>query len=434
MEIAIVMILLIALIFTGFWVQMAVGVSAVVYIYLIQGIGGLKALGIVSWGSAESYTLSAIPLFVFMAEILLGSGLSTRLYSGISPLIRKLPGGLLHTNIVGCGLFAAVSGGSAPTAAAMGTVALPELGRQGYNRKLSAGSLAAGGTLGILIPPSITMIVYSMFTDTSIAQLFMAGVVPGIVLMGLYMLYLGVRSLIQPELVPPRQISEDEHVNYRQCLFDVLPLLILIVIVLGSIYGGIATPTEAGAIGTFGALIIARMYNSLSFDIIRESLRRTLILSGNVLFIVFVSMLFAYATARSGVGEDLVDWFQALGLSQYQFLFGALVFYAILGCFMEGLGMIAITVPILYPTLMAYGIDPIWFGVYIVILVELGQLTPPLGVILFVVASTWEKLSIEEVVLGVLPFYLIIVGFVFLLIFFPDLALWFPSLLTKGGA
>ncbi|WP_029916967.1 TRAP transporter large permease [Pelobacter seleniigenes] len=431
MEIAIVMGLLIALIFSGLWIQMAVGVSAVIYIYLIQGVGGLKALGIVSWGSAESYTLSAIPLFVFMAEILLGSGLSTRLYSGISPLIRKLPGGLLHTNVVGCGLFAAVSGGSAPTAAAMGTVALPELGKKGYNRKLAAGSLAAGGTLGILIPPSITFIVYSMFTDTSIAQLFMAGVVPGIVLMLLYMAYIAIRAFLQPELAPAHMSVSDEKVNYRQCLFDILPLLILIIIVLGSIYGGIATPTEAGAIGTFGAIIIARMYKSFTFEIMKTALRRTLVLSGNVLFIVFVSMIFAYATARSGVGEDLVDWFQALGLSQYQFLFGALVFYGVLGCFMEGLGMIAITVPILYPTLVAYGIDPIWFGVYIVILVELGQLTPPLGVILFVVASTWEEISIEEVVLGVLPFYLIIVAFVFLLIFFPDLALWFPRLMIN---
>ena len=431
MEIAIIMGLLIAFIFSGLWIQMAVGVSAVIYIYLIQGLGGLKALGIVSWGSAESYTLSAIPLFVFMAEILLGSGLSARLYNGISPLIRKLPGGLLHTNVVGCGLFAAVSGGSAPTAAAMGTVALPELGKKGYNRKLAAGSLAAGGTLGILIPPSITFIVYSMFTDTSIAQLFMAGVVPGIVLMLLYMVYIAIRASLQPELAPAHISPDDEKVNYRQCLFDILPLLILIVIVLGSIYGGIATPTEAGAIGTFGAIIIARMYKSFSFDIMKTALRRTLVLSGNVLFIVFVSMIFAYATARSGVGEDLVDWFQALGLSQYQFLFGALVFYGVLGCFMEGLGMIAITVPILYPTLVAYGIDPIWFGVYIVILVELGQLTPPLGVILFVVASTWEEISIEEVVLGVLPFYLIIVAFVFLLIFFPDLALWFPRLMIN---
>ncbi|MEJ2471531.1 MAG: TRAP transporter large permease [Desulfuromonadales bacterium] len=431
MEIALIMFLLIALIFSGFWIQMAVGISAVCYIYLIQGIGGLKALGIVSWGSAESYTLSAIPLFVLMAEILLGSGLSTRLYAGVSPLLRKLPGGLLHTNIVGCGLFAAVSGGSAPTAAAMGTVALPELGAQGYNRKLSAGSLAAGGTLGILIPPSITMIVYSMFTDTSIAQLFMAGVVPGLVLMLLYMTYLGVRSLLQPQLVPPRRSEGNESIDIFQCLFDVLPLLILILVVLGSIYGGIATPTEAGAIGTFGAVVIAVMYKSFSLDILKTALQRTLILSGNVLFIVFVSMLFAYVTARSGVGEDLVDWFQTLGLTQYQFLFGALIFYAVLGCFMEGLGMIAITVPILYPTLISYGIDPIWFGVYIVILVELGQLTPPLGVILFVVASTWDEISIEEVVLGTLPFYLIIIVFIFLLIAFPDLALWFPGLLTK---
>ena len=426
MEIILVMGLLIALIFSGLWVQMAVGVSAVVYIYLLQGINGLKALGLVSWGSAESFTLSAIPLFVLMAEILLGSGLSKRLYEGITPLLRKLPGGLLHTNIVGCGLFAAVSGGSAPTAAAMGTVALPELGRHGYNKKLAAGSLAAGGTLGILIPPSITMIVYAMFTDTSIAKLFMAGVVPGFLLMLLYMGYLGVRCTLQPHLAPQDSRDSFAETSLIQCLLNVIPLLILIVIVIGSIYGGIATPTEAGAIGTVGAVIIAIMYKSISWNIFKTAVSRTLLLSGNVLFIVFVSMVFAYATARSGVGEDLVDWFQALGLSKYQFLIGAMLFYAVLGCFMEGLGMIAITVPIIYPTLLAYNIDPIWFGVYIVILVELGQITPPLGVILFVVSSTWEKLSVEDVALGVLPFYAIIIGFIVLLIFVPDIALWLP--------
>lgn len=431
MEIILIMGLLIGLIFSGLWVQMAVGVSAVFYIYLLQGSSGFKALGLVSWGSAESFTLSAIPLFVLMAEILLGSGLSKRLYSGISPFLNRLPGGLLHTNIVGCGLFAAVSGGSAPTAAAMGTVALPELGRLGYNKKLAAGSLAAGGTLGILIPPSITMIVYSMFTDTSIAKLFMAGVVPGLVLMFLYMVYLGVHSLVQPDVAPRNCGDSLTGATVIECVLNVIPLVILIFIVLGSIYGGIATPTEAGAIGTVGAIIIAMFYKSFSWDIFKAAVNRTLVLSGNVLFIVFVSMIFAYATARSGVGEDLVDWFQTFGLSKYQFLLFAMVFYAILGCFMEGLGMIAITVPIIYPTLLAYGIDPIWFGVYIVILVELGQITPPLGIILFVVASTWEKLTIEDIVLGILPFYLIIIGFVILLIIFPDLALWLPNSLTS---
>lgn len=426
MEIILVMGLLIALIFSGLWVQMAVGVSAVVYIYLLQGVNGFKALGLVSWGSAESFTLSAIPLFVLMAEILLGSGLSKRLYSGITPLLRKLPGGLLHTNIVGCGLFAAVSGGSASTAAAMGTVALPELGRHGYDKKLAAGSLAAGGTLGILIPPSITMIVYAMFTDASIAKLFMAGVVPGTLLMLFYMVYLAVRCSFQPHLAPQDSGDSSAETSTSECLLNVFPLLILIVIVIGSIYGGIATPTEAGAIGTVGAIIIAMLYKSFSWEIFKTAVNRALILSGNVLFIVFVSMIFAYATARSGVGEDMVDWFQALGLSKYQFLIGAMLFYAVLGCFMEGLGMIAITVPIIYPTLLAYNIDPIWFGVYIVILVELGQITPPLGVILFVVSSTWSKLTVEDVALGVLPFYAIIISFIVLLIFFPQLALWLP--------
>ena len=198
-------------------------------------------------------------------------------------------------------------------------------------------------------------------------------------------------------------------------------------LLMGSIYGGIATPTEAGAIGAVGAMIIAGVFRSINLGVVQKSLHRTLVMSGNILFIVFVSMLFAYATALSGFGETLAVWLKEAGMSKIEFLLAALVFYAVLGCFMEGLGMIAITVPIIYPTLAAYGIDPIWFGIYMVILVELGQLTPPLGVILFVVASTWRKLKIEDVVLGTLPFFILIVLLIFILIRFPELALWLPN-------
>lgn len=430
MEMLIVLAVLVGLILCGMWVQMAVGVSALLFLYLQGGWFGLNGLGFVSWGSANSYTLSAIPLFVLMAEILLLSGVSARLYNGMAPLLRRLPGGLLHTNIVGCGLFAAISGGSAPTAAAMGTVALPELSRHGYDKRLSAGSLAAGGTLGILIPPSITMIVYAMFTDTSIAKLFMAGLMPGLLLAALYMGYLFTRAVVNPALAPAQPSEDGEGATrYLRALGNVLPFVCLIALVLGTIYGGVATPTEAAALGVVFATLIAFGYRALTWRILGQALRQTVVLSGSILFIVFTSMLFAYATTLSGMGERMAEAISQWGLSKYQFLFCAILFYSTLGCFMEGLGMIAITVPILQPVLSALGIDPVWFGVFVVILVELGQLTPPLGVILFVVSGSASTVRFEDVVRGVIPFYGLIITLLVALIFWPQIALWLPATL-----
>lgn len=422
--------LLVGLIIGGMWVQFAVASAGLAYLYTLGGFSSWKALGIVSWGSANSFTLAAIPLFILMAEILLGSGLSSRLYNGVSPFVRKLPGGLLHTNIAGSGIFAAISGGSAPTAAAMSTVALPELSKRGYNTRLVSGSLAAGGTLGILIPPSITMIIYSTFTDTSIAQLFSAGMLPGILLAVFYMGLIMVRCTFNKELAPrdDRRLTFTE--LYRAGL-DIFPFLLLIVIVLGSIYGGIATPTEAGAVGVIGAMIVAAIYRRLSLDLLKRALQRTVRMSGNILFIVFTSMIFAYATTLSGAGETLLDYLQDADVSRFVFLLIVMAIFAILGCFMEGLGMIAIIVPVIFPALMAFDINLIWFGVFVVILVELGQLTPPLGVILFVVASSSDKVKVEDVVMGTLPFFIVIVAFLLLLIAFPEIALYLPSL-TSG--
>lgn len=419
--------LLIGLLLGGLWVQFAVAGAGLFYLWMLKGFGAWKALGIVSWGASNSFTLAAIPLFILMAEILLGSGLSSRLYNGIAPFMRRLPGGLLHTNIVGSGIFAAISGGSAPTAAAMSTVALPELSARGYNKRLVAGSLAAGGTLGILIPPSITMIIYATFTETSIAKLFSAGLIPGIVLGALYMAFIGVRVILNPSLAP--KVKTKSTLNeLGKSLLDVVPFMLLIVVVLGSIYGGYATPTEAGAVGVVGAIIIAGLYKCLSMKLLRDALSRTASMSGNILFIVFTSMIFAYATALSGVGDVLVAYIEEAEVSRLTFLLIIMVVFAVLGCFMEGLGMIAIIVPVIFPALLAMEIDPIWFGVFVVILVELGQLTPPLGVILFVVASSSSVVKIEDVIMGTIPFYAMILLFILLMIAFPEIALFLPSI------
>jgi tripartite ATP-independent transporter DctM subunit len=297
---------------------------------------------------------------------------------------------------------------------------------RGYNKRLVAGSLAAGGTLGILIPPSITMIIYATFTETSIARLFAAGLLPGILLALCYMGFIVLRVKMNPGLAPKNDTPASLG-DLRRALLDIVPFLMLIVIVLGSIYGGFATPTEAGAVGTIGAILISGLYGKLSLNLITEALSRTASMSGNILFVVFTSMIFAYATALSGIGEDLVGVLENAEVSRLGFLLIIMVVFAILGCFMEGLGMIAIIVPVIFPALVALDVDPIWFGVFVVILVELGQLTPPLGVILFVVASSSDEVKVEDVIMGTLPFFIIIVSFMLLLIAAPQIALFLPE-------
>ena len=427
MESALAFGLLIALILGGMWVQFAVAAAALFYIVLLEGFQGWRALGLVSWGAANSFTLAAIPLFVLMAEILLASELSSRLYSGVAPFVRRLPGGLLHTNIAGSAIFAAISGGSSPTAAAMSTVALPELTARGYDKRIVAGSLAAGGTLGILIPPSITLIIYATFTETSIARLFAAGLVPGLLLAALYMGFIVLRVRLNPKLAPEvnHSLTWDE---FRTATRQVAPFMLLVFIVLGSIYGGFATPTEAGAVGVVGAMLISAAYRKLSRSLLAQALQRTALMSGSILFIVFTSMIFAYATTLSGAGEGLIEWLKSMDVSRVGFLIMVMLFFGVLGCFMEGLGMIAIAVPVIYPVLQVMHIDPVWFGVFVVVLVELGQLTPPLGVILFVVASGSKAVTLEDVILGTMPFFLIIISFMLLLIAFPQIALFLPTL------
>lgn len=417
---------LLALMLAGMWVQMAIAFSAILYLFIDGGFSGLKALGFVSWGAAESFTLTAIPMFTLMAEVLLESGLGDRVYRGMSRVVRLLPGGLLQTNIAACAVFAAVCGGSAPTAAAIGTVALPQLDSRNYDRKLSAGSLAAGATLGILIPPSITMIIYGTFTETSVAKLFMAGIGPGIFLAVLYMLYVLVRALANPA-VAPRVREPMAPGEIKGVLQDILPFLCLIGGIMGSIYMGLATPTEAGAAGACMSIIVAWIWGRFDFAVFRTAARKTVRLSGSILFVVFAAMLFAYATARAGLGEELVEYLTELNLSRLEFLALVFVLYSVLGCFMEGLGMMVITVPLFFPILEHLGIDPIWFGVMVVIMIELGQLTPPLGVILFVVRAIWPSGTLEEVILGVLPFYLLIILALACFTMFPDIVLWLPA-------
>ncbi len=408
----------------GMNVPFAITVPSLVYIFLQGGFKGFKALGLVSWGSMNSFVLTAIPLFILMAEIMLRSGLTTRVYQGLAQLVSRIPGGLLQTNIVGCAIFASISGSSITTAASIGGVALPQLQRLKYDPRLSAGSLAAGGTLGILIPPSLAMIIYSSFTETSVARLFMAGVVPGLLLTGMFMAYIFVHALIRPEIAPRMPVPTLP--QFLKALIDVVPFVLLIMFVLGTIYAGLATPTEAAALGCIAVIVLCKMFGSMTWKIFNDSLQNTVIVVGNILFIVLAAYLFSYAISYAGIGESITQWVISLKLNKFEFFVAVFILYTILGCLVESVGMIVITVPLLFPLLPQFGIDPVWFGIILVVFVELGQISPPIGINLYVVQAMWSG-KLSDVVLGTIPFHLIMLVLLIMLVAWPEIALWLPS-------
>lgn len=424
-ELLCILALFIGLLCLGMTIPFAITVPSVVYLVLHAGLPGLKGLGLVTWGSMNSFTLTAIPLFILMAEILQESRLSLTVYRGLSKLVSWMPGGLLQTNIAGCAIFSAISGSSVVTAASIGRVALPELERRNYSPRLSAGSLAAGGTLGILIPPSIAMIVYGTFTDTSVAKLFMAGVVPGLLLTAMFMVYIAIAAWLRPE-IGPKEAGVANTREFLVALYDVLPFMVLIGGTIGSIYTGLVTPTEAAAVGCLLAMVIARIWGELNAQVLIRALQSTTRMCGNILFIVYAAFLFSYAISYAGVGEQITSFLVGLQLSKLEFFAALFVLYTVLGCLVESLGMIVVTVPLLYPVLIQYGIDPIWFGVILVVFIEMGQISPPIGINLFVIQSIWRG-KLIDVVMGTVPFHIIMFILMLLLVAYPDIALWLPS-------
>lgn len=429
LQIIVTFLLFLGLLASGMTVPFAIVTPAIVYLFMQGGFAALNGLGLVSWGSMNSDTLSSIPLFILMAEFLQGSGLGFRVYGGLARLVSRIPGGLLQTNIAGCAMFAAVSGSSIATAASIGNVALPQLLSRGYDRKLSAGSLAAGGTLGILIPPSIAMIIYGTFTETSVAKLFMAGVVPGIVLTIMFMVYIAVHAILKPSIAP-KQLNEGP-LQVMRLLGDVLPFMLLILGIMGAIYTGIATPTEAAAFGCLFGLLICYLFGEMNWTIFVDCLRRSVLVVGNIMFITYAAFIFSYAMSFGGVGEQITEFIISLNLNRIEFFLALFILFTVLGALVESLGMIVITVPLLYPILSNYGIDPIWFGVIVVVFIELGQITPPIGINLFVIQSVWKG-KIGEVVAGTIPFHLIMFLLLGMLMVWPDLALWLPRAMSGG--
>lgn len=409
----------------GMSVPFAITVPAVVYLFLQGGLKGFNALGLVSWGSMNSFILTAIPLFILMAEIMLRSGLTTRIYQGLAVLVAKVPGGLLQTNILGCAIFASISGSSITTAASIGGVALPALQRLKYDARLSAGSLAAGGTLGILIPPSLAMIIYSSFTETSVAKLFMAGVLPGLLLTAMFMGYIAFAAMTRPQAAPRPYVSVSVD-QFLRALSDVVPFVIIVLFVLGSIYAGLATPTEAAALGCIAVLAVCGMFGSMTWRIFLDAVQNTVVVVGNIMFIVLAAYVFSYAISYAGIGDQITAWVVGLNLSRTEFFLAILLLYTVLGCLIESVGMIVITVPLLFPLLPKFGIDPVWFGIIVVVFVELGQISPPIGINLYVVQAMWDG-KLSDVVMGTIPFHILMIVLLLMLVAWPGLALWLPS-------
>jgi C4-dicarboxylate transporter DctM subunit len=360
-----------------------------------------------------------------MAEILRVSGLSSRIYGGLAKLVARLPGGLLQTNIAGCAIFASVSGSSIATAASIGGVALPQLTSRNYHRALAAGSLAAGGTLGILIPPSFPMIIYGTFTETSVPKLFIAGVIPGLIMTALFMLYIGVHATLVPG-VAPREPGARNLREVLRALADIAPFFLLIAGTLGGLYFGVVTTTEAAVIGCFLSILLGFVFGDLTLKKLAEAMHSTVRFSGNILFLIFAAYVFSYAISFAGIGEKLTEFIVGMQLSKLQFYLVLFCLFTVLGCLIESLGMIVITVPLLYPILGRYGIDPILFGVILVIYIELGQISPPIGINLFVIQSIWDG-KLSEVVYGTIPFHLIMFVVLAMVIYWPELALWLPQ-------
>ncbi len=420
------LILLLTLLAAALPVAAALGSLGLLLDKLYSSMPLSLALGEVAWSSSKDFLLVAIPMFILLGEILLRAGVAERMYGAMVKWLSWLPGGLMHSNIGACAVFAATSGSSVATAATVGTVALPLVRKHGYNERLFLGTLAAGGTLGILIPPSINMIVYAVLTDTSIPKLYLAGILPGLGLALLFMLLVVVFCSLRPAW-GGRKLQPTWDERFRS-LIDLVPPLGIFLVVVGSIYAGLATPTEAASLGVVAALLLAAAYRKLSLAMMKEVLENTMRTTAMVMLIIVAAYFLNFVISAIGLTTMLTDFIVGLGLSKLQMLVAVVIFYLILGCFMETLSMMITTIPIVAPVMIGLGFDPIWFGIVLIVLVEMALITPPVGLNLFVVQSLRSRGTLNDVIIGSMPFVGSMVLLIVLLTIFPGIALWLPSL------
>jgi C4-dicarboxylate transporter DctM subunit len=422
--------LLLFLLGSGIWVALSmIAVSAIgMLLFTTRPVGDAMATTI--WGTSSSWTLTALPLFVWMGEILFRTKLSENLFKGLSPWLSKLPGGLVHVNVVGCALFAAISGSSAATVATVGKMSIPELRKRKYPEKLLLGTLAGSGTLGLLIPPSIILIIYGVTIEDSIAKLFMAGILPGIMLAVMFMLYVIFWSILNKKLMP----KSTKNFSFAEKVWgskQLLPVIFLITGVIGSIYTGIATATEAASLGVIGALILSFFQGTLSKETFNLSLLGATKTSCMIAFIIAGSTFLSLAMGFTGLPRNLAIWIDGMNLSPYTLLFVLTIFYIILGMFLDGISAVVLTMAIIEPMIRQAGFDMIWFGIYLVIVVEMAQITPPVGFNLFVLQSMANK-NMGFIARSAFPLFLLMILAVIIVIIFPEIALWLPNKMSAN--
>ena len=410
---------------TGIWVALSmVGVSAIgMLLFTSRPVGDAMATTI--WGTSSSWTLTALPLFVWMGEILFRTKLSENLFKGLAPWMSRLPGGLIHVNVVGCALFAAISGSSAATVATVGKMSIPELRKRNYPEKLLLGSLAGSGTLGLLIPPSIILIIYGVTVQESIAKLFIAGIIPGIMLAIFFMLYVIGWSVLNKNIMP----KMDETFSFFQKIKQsgqLIPVIVLILAVIGSIYVGIATATEAASLGVVGALILSFFQKSLNKETFKLSLLGATKTSCMIAFILAGSSFLSLAMGFTGLPRNLAIWINEMELSPYVLIMVLTFFYIILGMFLDGISAVVLTMAIIEPMIRQAGFDMIWFGIFLVIVVEMAQITPPVGFNLFVLQGMANK-DMGFIARSAFPLFLLMILAVIVIIIFPEIALWLPQ-------
>ena len=388
------------------------------------------ALAEIYWDKSKEFILVAVPMFILLGEIMLRAGIAKRMYAAVIQWLSWLPGGLMHANIGSCTIFAASSGSSVATAATVGTVAYPEIEARGYNERLFLGSLAAGGTLGILVPPSINLIIYGLLTDTSVPELYLAGIIPGVILSSLFMLTIVIACIYRPAW-GGETVSTTWGARIR-CLPDLLPPILLFVAVVGSIYGGVATPTEAASIGVCMAVIIAAAFKTLNIKMLKEAFEGTMRTTAMIMLIVFAAIFLNFVLGFMGITQAMLGFIGDMGLTPVQTVLLIILFYLFLGMFMETLSMMLTTVPIVFPIVMALGVpefSDVWFGILITLLMEAALITPPIGVNLYVVHGIRMRGGhFNDVAIGAIPFLVAMIAMILILVAYPSIATWLPTL------
>jgi len=418
----------VSLMLTGIFGMLVFKVNLPPAISIWNKIGDLLSSSL--YDSLNSWSLAALPMFILMGELLYKSSISTKLLNGLIPWLSNVPGRLLHVNVAACSLFAAVSGSSAATTATVGKITLNELKKRGYSKSLAIGSLAGSGTLGFLIPPSLIMIIYGVLSNVSIGKLFIAGILPGILLASSYALYIIIATTIDKSAVP----VQEEKITWKmrlESLKDLAPIFSLIVLVLGSIYAGFATPTEAAALGVLGSILLGFYFKSLDFEVFKTAILNSIKTTVMISFIIAGAGFLSQVVGFLGIARALSEYIAALGLSPYMLIFVVGIMYIILGMMLDGISMVVMTLPIVLPIVIAAGYDPLWFGIFLVLMVELSQITPPVGFSLFVIQSiSGEK--IDYILKATFPFFVIMILIVVVLTLFPEITFYLPSKMVHG--